>query len=300
LLGGFGKEKKGFREMRTSKRLSLDNIGKRKWIDRSMKFLFVLAAFLALLPLGAIFFYLLYKGAPGLDLNFFTSMPQPVGVDGGGMANAILGSFLIVGVAAFFGIPWGLSVGVFLSEFGNTQLARVIRFISDLLTSVPSIIVGLFAYALLVRPMGGFSAYAGSAALAMIMLPFIARSTEEILRLVPSHVREAGLALGIPRWRVTLFIVLRGSFKGVTTALILAVARVAGETAPLLFTSFNNRFWSMRLDQPMASLPVQIYTYATGPFQDWHQQAWTGALVLVFSVFLLNLLTRLVFSFRFR
>jgi phosphate transport system permease protein len=191
-----------------------------------------------------------------------------------------------------FGIPWGVGVGLYLSEFEEGIWPKVIRFAADLLSSVPSIIIGLFVFEVVVTPMKQFSAFAGGLSLALIMIPIIARTTEELLRMVPTHVREAGLALGLPRWRVTLLIVLRGSRKGIATALMLALARITGETAPLLFTAFNNQYWSVNLNEPISSLPVQIYTYAISPFDDWQRQAWAGALVLVFFVFTVNGVTR--------
>ncbi len=253
----------------------------------------VVMAGLAILPLLSVFIYVINQGASALSWDFFTQLPKPVGESGGGVANALLGTVLLVAMASLVGIPWGIAGGVYLAEYGNGKLSRTLRFATDLMTSIPSIIIGLFAYALVVLPMKHFSAHAGAFALAVIMIPVVARTTEELLRLVPQHIREAGLALGIPRWKVTLKIVLRGSLGGITTGIMLAVARVAGETAPLLFTSFSNRFWARGLDQPMASLPVQIYTYAISPYEDWHRQAWAGSLVLVLFVFVLNLGTRI-------
>ena len=254
----------------------------------------VLASIVAVLPLFAVFLYALRQGISGLSVDFFTRLPAPVGESGGGMANALLGTGILLGLASLAGVPIGVVTGVYLSEFGRGKVAAVVRFSVDVLTSVPSIIVGLFAYALVVIPMKRFSAWAGAVALAIVMVPIIARATEEILKLVPVHVREAGLALGIPRWKVILRIVLPGSRGGITTGVMLAVARAAGETAPLLFTAFNNQFWSRGLDQPIASLPVQIYTYAISPFEEWHEQAWAGAFVLICFVLLINLVTRLV------
>ncbi len=258
----------------------------------------VIMAALAILPLLSVFIYVINQGASALSVDFFTQLPKPVGETGGGVANALVGTVLLVGMASLVGIPWGIAGGVYLAEYGNGKLARTLRFATDLMTSIPSIIIGLFAYALVVLPMKHFSAHAGAFALAVIMVPVVARTTEELLRLVPQHIREAGLALGIPRWKVTLKIVLRGSLGGITTGVMLAVARVAGETAPLLFTSFSNRFWARGLDQPIASLPVQIYTYAISPYEDWHRQAWAGSLVLVLFVFVLNLGTRIFLGHR--
>jgi phosphate transport system permease protein len=253
-----------------------------------------LASVAAVLPLFAVFIYALNQGISGLSLDFFTKLPAPVGETGGGMANALAGTATLLGLASGVGVPVGVFTGVFLSEFGRGKVASLVRFSVDVLTSVPSIIVGLFAYALVVVPMKRFSAWAGAVALAIVMVPIIARATEEILKLVPVHVREAGLALGIPRWKVILRIVLPGSAGGITTGVMLAVARAAGETAPLLFTAFNNQYWNRGLDQPIASLPVQIYTYAISPFEEWHQQAWAGAFVLICLVLVINLFTRLL------
>jgi phosphate transport system permease protein len=256
--------------------------------------LLVFASILAITPLIAVFIYALKQGFAGLSLDFFTKLPAPVGESGGGMANALVGTAVLLALGSGLGVPLGIAVGVFLSEFGTGRLASFTRFSVDVLTSVPSIIVGLFAYALIVVPMKHFSAMAGGVALSIVMIPIVARSTEEILKLVPVHVREAGLALGIPRWKVILRILLPGSAGGITTGVMLAVARAAGETAPLLFTAFSNQFWGRGIDQPIASLPVQIYTYAISPFEEWHQQAWTGAFVLIVFVLSLNLLTRLI------
>jgi phosphate transport system permease protein len=212
------------------------------------------------------------------------------------MANSLVGSTILISLASLIGVPWGIGVGVYLSEYSRGNIAKTLRFTTDLLTSVPSIIIGLFIYSVIVKPLKGFSAYAGGAALAVIMIPFVARSTEEVLKLVPQHIREAGLALGLPRWKVILWVVLKGSRAGVITGIMLALARVAGETAPLLVTAFNNRFWSHSLNQPTASLPVQIFTYAISPYDEWHRQAWAGAFMLVMFIFGINLITRFIFS----
>lgn len=252
------------------------------------------AALSAITALGLVFGYCVAKGLPSLNFDFFIHLPKPVGETGGGMANSLLGSFTLVILASCLGIPLGIFTGVYLAEYGRGKVAALVRFSVDMLSSVPSIVVGLFVYVLIVKSMGRFSAHAGGAALAILMIPTIARSTEELLKLVPIHIREAGLALGLPRWKVTLRIVLRGCMSGITTGIMLAVARVAGETAPLLFTALNNRFWQRGLDQPISSLPVQIYTYAIAPFEDWNRQAWAGAFVLVLFVFLLNVTVRLI------
>ncbi len=257
--------------------------------------------FLSLVAIAPLFFilaYAVYRGAPGLDFDFFTELPKPMGEVGGGMANAITGSLIMIAMAGLVGIPWGIGAGIYLSEYKSGFTTKFLRFVTDLLTSVPSIIIGLFAYSLLVVPMKGYSAYAGSAALAIIVVPIVARTTEEILKLMPTNIREAGLALGLPRWRVIMSIVLPGSLGGVMTGVMLAVARIAGETAPLLFTSFSNNFGFRGLGQPTASLPVQIFNFATSHDDVWRQKAWTGALVLVMFVFILNLTTRLILKRR--
>lgn len=256
--------------------------------------LLVLATALALLPLLSVFSYVVSHGWPALDRGFFTQLPKPVGEVGGGMANALAGTGILVGLACAVGIPWGLGVAIYLSEYGRGRFATLLRFVTDMFSSVPSIIIGLFVYSLVVVPMKRFSAVAGGIALGILMIPTVARSAEELLKMVPTHLREAGLALGLPRWKVIIMIVLRGSLGGIITGVMLAVGRVAGETAPLLFTAFGNRLWHQGLDQPIASLPVQIYTYAISPYDDWHRQAWAGALVLVVVVLVTNVVTRLV------
>ncbi len=269
---------------------------KRRWNDRFMRVLLFCAALVALAPLFSVLMYVISKGAPGLNWAFFTQLPKPVGEAGGGMANALVGTCILIGIASVIGVPWGVAAGVYLSEYGRSRAASVVRFGTDMLASVPSIVVGLFVAAIMVIPMGGFSALAGGVALGIIMIPTVARSTEEMLRLVPTHIREAGLALGLPRWKVILRIVLRGCVSAITTGVMLAIARVAGETAPLLLTVLNNRFWHQGLDQPIASLPVQIYNYAASPFEEWHAQAWSGALVLVLLVFAMNVSARVFFG----
>lgn len=268
---------------------------RRKLVNIFMQVLLFLAAVLAIFPLLNVFLYVFKQGAPSLNASFFTHLPAAVGEAGGGMANALLGSLTLIFLASAVGVPIGIATGVYLSEYNYGKLPRFLRFTTDLMTSVPSIIVGMFVYAVVVIPMHGFSAYAGGIALAIIMAPFVARTTEEMLKLVPDHIREAGLALGISRWKVIVRIVLKGSLGGVLTGVMLAVARVSGETAPLLFTAFNNKYWARGLNQPTASLPVQIYTYAISPYEDWHHQAWAGALMLVVLVFVLNVFVRLIF-----
>jgi phosphate transport system permease protein len=263
----------------------------------AMSIALTLLAISAVVPLVSILAFLISKGFSSLSWGFVTSLPLAYGETGGGMGNAIVGSFILVGLASVVGIPLGLGTGIFLSESrAGSRFGAIVRLCTELMAGVPSIVVGLFAYFIAVLPFGGFSAFAGGLALSVIMIPVIARTSEEVLRLVPIHVREAGLALGLPAWKVLLRIVLRGSRKGLFTAVLLAVARASGETAPLLFTALNNRLWSVNPSQPISSLPVQIYTYATSPSEDWHQQAWAGALLLVLLVLGLSLSARLLLS----
>lgn len=256
------------------------------------------ATFLAMgvvvVPLVAVLWYTITEGLSGISWEFFTQLPKPVGEPGGGMANAIVGSGIVVGLAAIAAVPVGILAGIFISEFASSRIASAIRFVTEVMLGLPSILLGIFAYAIAVKPMGRFSAYAGALALSIVMLPIITKTTEEILRLVPQHIREAGLALGIPQWVVIVRIVLRAASRGVLTGVLLSIARAAGETAPLLFTALNNRFWSTALDQPIATLPVQIFTYAVAPYEDWHRQAWAGAVVLITLVLLLSIVLRLV------
>jgi phosphate transport system permease protein len=251
------------------------------------------AAGIVVLPLVLIVGHLLGKGLAGLNVEFFTRMPAPVGEIGGGMANAIVGTLVIVALAAAVAVPLGVAAGVYLGEYGRGRFAALVRYTTVVLSGVPSIVVGVAAYGLVVVPMGRFSAIAGSVALAILMLPTIIRSTEEMIRLVPRSYREAALALGAPRWKTVQQVVLPAARAGIVTASMLAVARAAGETAPLLFTALGNRFWSLQLDQPMATLPVFIFDYARAPYDDWNSQAWTGALVLVLLVTVISAILRL-------
>ena len=244
----------------------------------------VLTVVLVLLPLGAIFAYLIYKGAGSINWAFLTQTPKPVGEPGGGMANAIVGSMVILAIASLMGVPLGIGAGIYLSEFGRNRYGDIVRFVSDVLNGVPSIVVGIVAYGLVVLRQGHFSALAGGVALAIMMVPTIARTTEQMLLLVPQAIREAAYGLGIPRWRTTLSITLRTATSGVITGVMLAFARVAGETAPLLFTAFGNQYWNWKSDQPTAALSLQIFTYAISPFDEWHRQAWAGALVLIILI----------------
>jgi phosphate transport system permease protein len=268
--------------------------GRRKATDLAFRWACTFSVVVALVPLASVLFYTASRGLGGIDLDFFTKLPKPVGEVGGGMGNAIAGTLRLVAMACLIGIPVGVFAGAFLAEFPGSPFSTVVRFSADVMAGIPSITVGIFAYTVVVLQMKRFSAVAGAVALAVIMLPTVTRTTEELLRLVPGSLREAALGLGVSKWRATVFIVLRTALPGITTGIMLAVARIAGETAPLLFTAFNNRFWSQGVDQPIASLPVQIYTYAVSPFEDWHRQAWAASLVLVTMVLLLNITARLV------
>lgn len=248
----------------------------------------------ALVPLFFVFFYVLKQGFSSLSWDFFTKMPKPVGEAGGGMANAIAGTLILIGLASLVAIPVGLISGIYLSEYPKSKLATAVRFTADVLNGIPSIVIGIFAYALVVLPVKRFSALAGGAALGFMMIPIITRTTEELLNLVPQTLREGALALGATRSRAAFTVMVPAALPGIMTGILVSLARIAGETAPLLFTSFSNRFWSTTLTQPIASLPVQIYTYAISPYEDWHRQAWAGALVLVSVVFLFSVLARVV------
>jgi phosphate transport system permease protein len=252
------------------------------------------AVAVALVPLLAILVYVTQRGLGALSLSFFTALPKPVGEHGGGMANAVVGTLELVGLASLMGIPVGIAGGLFLAETRATMLARVIRFSADVLAGVPSIIVGVVVYATVVVRMHHFSTFAGAASLAVLMLPLVARTTDELARTVPESLREAALALGAPRWRIAIHVVLNTAAPGIRAGCMLAVARVSGETAPLLFTAFNNRFWNESFSDPTASLQVQIFTYTMSPYDDWHAQAWAAALVLVALVVVLNLAARRV------
>ncbi len=250
------------------------------------------AAVLAILPLAVIFAMLLLKGAGSLNWDFFVKSAVPFGESGGGFAHAIVGTLIIVGFACVVGLPVGVGTGIFLAEFGGGRLGFLIRFVADVLNGVPSIVISIFAWTWLVRPMGHFSALAGGAALGMILVPIVARTTEEMVRLVPNSLREAALALGYQRWRASLQVVVRSALSGIVTGCLVAIARVAGETAPLLFTALGNEFFSTRLTGPMAALPLQVWKYALGPYDEWHRQAWAGALVLIVLVLALSLVAR--------
>ncbi len=264
----------------------------RKSVNAAATMLLWAAAVLVLLPLVLIFWHIVQMGAETLTTDFFIHIPQPTGVAGGGMANGMAGSAIMIAMASLAGIPVGVAGAIYLTEYGSGKLAAIIRFSADILAGIPSIITGMVVYSLLVVPMKGFSALAGSCALSLIMIPIVLRTTEEQLRMVPSSLREAALALGVPLWRTTLKVTLRSALAGVTTGILLAIARVAGETAPLLFTALGNQFWSSRLSEPMAALPLQIFSFAISPYEDWHRLAWSGALVLVGMMFTLSMSAR--------
>lgn len=252
------------------------------------------SALLVITPLGLVFFYLLINGAGSVNWDFFTKLPAPVGALGGGMANAIVGSLELLALAGLIGIPIGVLGGVYLAEYGSARLNSFLRFLADVLNGIPSITWGVVVYGLVVLWFKGFSAYAGGLALALIMIPLILRTTEEVILLVPNGYREAALALGVSRWKTIVHIVMKTASKGIITGILLALARVGGETAPLLFTAFGNRFWNHSLNQPIAALPLQVFAYAISPYDDWHRQAWAGALVLVTGVFCVNVLVRVL------
>jgi phosphate transport system permease protein len=268
--------------------------GRRRMLSKIVVGLCGLAVFIALVPLALVFFYVIKQGFASLNWAFFTRMPKPVGEAGGGMANAILGTSFLIVIASIVAVPVGLIAGIYLSEYGKARFATLVRFTADALNGVPSIVIGIFAYGLAVLPVHRFSAFAGGLALGFMMIPIITRTTEELLNLVPSTLREGALALGATRARAAFGVMLPAALPGILTGILLALARIAGETAPLLFTSFNNRYFSTRLDQPIASLTVQVFTYAISPYDDWHRQAWAGALVLVMFVFTFSVLARVV------
>ena len=269
-----------------------------RWlVDKTATSLAVLSTLLVIVPLAAIFIYLIIKGANSLNVDFFTKIPAPVGETGGGMANAIVGSITLLALASLIGVPIGIGGGVFLAEFGRgTKLADAVRFTADVLNGVPSIVMGLAAYALIVVPQHHFSAFAGGVALGIMMIPTVCRTTEEMLLMVPHSVREAALGLGVPNWRSVLSITVKTASPGIITGCMLAFARVAGETAPLIFTALGNDFWSTNLNQPIAALPLQIWIYAQSPYDDWHRLAWAGSLVLIILIVLAVSLVRFVTS----
>ncbi|MFL5480356.1 MAG: phosphate ABC transporter permease PstA [Gemmatimonadaceae bacterium] len=274
-------------------------IRSRHVVSGGMIGLTYLAAILATLPLVLILVHLIAKGASSLSLDFFTRMPKPVGEPGGGMANAIVGTLLLIGIAGLIGLPVGIGAGLYLAEKRTTTLAYSVRFLSDVLNGLPSIVIGIFAWEFLVKPVGHFSALAGGVALGSMMIPLVTRTTEEMLLTVPTSLREAALALGYPKWRTSVSVVLRTALAGIATGALVAVARIAGETAPLLFTAFGNQFWSTSVREPIAALPLQIFTYAISAYDEWHRLAWAGALVLISLVLLISIAARMVTRSRF-
>lgn len=272
---------------------------RRRAVSAVMTGLVTLLSALAVLPLLLIFGHLVFKGASSLNLAFFTQGPVPAGQTGGGVAHAIVGSGIIVGLAGLIGVPVGMGAGIYLAEYGTGKLGWLVRFVADVLNGTPSIIVGIFAWSWIVRPQGHFSAFAGAVALAVILVPLVARTTEEMVRLVPQSLREAALALGYPRWRMSLGIVVRTALAGIVTGGLVGVARIAGETAPLLFTALGNLNFSTHVNEPMQALPLQIFVYASGPFPEWHRLAWSAALVLILFVFVLALLARWAAAIRY-
>jgi phosphate transport system permease protein len=270
------------------------NTVRRYLVNHLVSVLAVLSTVIVIVPLVAILVYLVYMGATSLNLAFFTKIPAPVGMPGGGMANAIVGSGIVLGLCSLMGIPAGIAAGVYLAEFGRGKpLAGAIRFTADVLNGVPSIVMGLAIYSLIVMRQHHFSAFAGGVALAVMMVPTIARTTEEMLATVPHSIREAALGLGVPKWRTVLSVSLKTASPGIITGCMLAFARVAGETAPLLFTAFGNQFWSFNLTEPIAALPLQIYVYAESPYDEWHRLAWAGSLVLIVMIMVAVTLVRI-------
>ena len=270
------------------------------WFRRAKNYaalgIITVAALIVTVPLFLILGTVVVRGIGGLNLAFFTQTPAPPGELGGGMANAIVGSLMILGVASAIGVPLGIGAGIYLAEYGRNRFGNLIRFTADVLSGVPSIVIGITAYALVVAKQGHFSGYAGSIALGIMMIPTISRTTEEVLLLVPQTIREAALGLGIPRWRTTLSVVLASAKAGVITGVLLAFARIAGETAPLLFTALGNNFWNLSMNKPIAALPLQIFAYAISAYDDWHRQAWTGALVLISIIVVTTVAFRFVTS----
>jgi len=256
--------------------------------DKAMAYVLSLCAIGILLILFIILAHLFIQGVASLNLDFLTHLPKPVGEKGGGMANAIAGTFTLLGLAVLIGVPIGLGAGIYLSEYAELKFARTVRFVADVMNGIPSIVYGIFAYIVCVLPMKSFSALSGGFALGIMMIPMITRTSEQFVRMVPAQLREAGLALGIPKWRVTIDIVVPSALAGIITGIMVALARVAGETAPLLFTAFGNHYWQRSLTQPIAALPLQVFSYAISPFDDWHRQAWAGEIVLILMVLMIN------------
>ncbi|HET9804897.1 MAG TPA: phosphate ABC transporter permease PstA [Candidatus Acidoferrum sp.] len=270
-----------------------------RWRKLVSGFMLTLTGVCALVAVAVLFFilgYLVYHGGTSINWAFFTKLPAPVGEIGGGMANAIVGSAKLLLLASLFGVPVGFFGGIYLSEFSNSSIAFVVRYAADLLNGVPSIVIGIFAYALVVLPFKHFSTLAGAFALGLMMIPITLRSTEEFLHSVPRALREGSMALGASKWRTIMSVVVPAAYRGIMTAILLALARVAGETAPLLFTAFGNRYWSPGVSQPTASLPVMIFTYAISPYDDWHRQAWAAGLVLLALILIVNIFARAILS----
>lgn len=267
---------------------------KRKITDRVMSILTAACVVITIIPLLSILYIVVVNGISSINMDFLTQLPRPVGETGGGLGNAIEGTFIVVGIACLIGLPVGILSGVYLSEYGDNRFGHMVSFVADVLTGTPSIVAGMFGYTFIVLYFGSFSAIAGGVALSVLMIPIVTRTTEESLKLVPGSVKEASLALGIPRWKTTLYIVISTARSGIITGALLAIARISGETAPLLFTSFGNMFWAGGIDKPISTLPVQIYTYAITPFPDWHAKAWGGALILIILILILNIGVRLV------
>jgi phosphate transport system permease protein len=277
--------------------MKLDYALRRKVLDRVMLWACGLSALVAAIPLVSLIVYVASRGLKRFDLDFFLHLPMPVGEPGGGMGNAILGTLTLVGIASCVGLPIGILGGTYLAEFGKKgRFAWLVRFTADVLSGVPSIVTGIVAYGLIVKNMGRFSALAGGVALGFMMIPVVTRTTEELIKMVPNSLREASLALGVPEWKTILGIVMRTAKNGILTGVLLSIARISGETAPLLFTAFSNHFWPTGLDQPTASLTVQVFTYAISPFEEWHDQAWTGAFVLLLLVLTVNAVAKFVFK----
>lgn len=283
----------------TVQRSTRGNRARRRGVSGVMVALTYVAAALATLPLLFIVVHIVKLGASSINVDLFTRMPQPVGEAGGGMANAISGTLILIGIAAAVGVPIGIGAGLYLAEHKRSPLANTVRFLSDVLNGIPSIVMGIFAWQLLVRPVGHFSALAGGVALGAMIIPLVTRTTEEMIRIVPNSLREAALALGYQRWRTSLSVILRTAMPGIVTGALVAIARIAGETAPLLFTAFGNQFWSTSLRQPIAALPLQIFTYAISPYDEWHSLAWAGALVLIGIVLIISLAARFATRSRF-
>ena len=271
----------------------------RRTISNFMVGLMIGAVIVALLPLFFILINLVLKGASSLSFDFFTQTPAPAGETGGGVVHALVGTLLIVGMASLIGLPIGIAAGIYCAEYPTSRLTWVTRFVADVMNGTPSIVVGVFAWAWIVATQKHFSALAGSVALALLMIPMVLRTTEEMIKLVPNSLREAALALGYPRWRTSLSVVIRTTLPGIVTGALLATARISGETAPLLFTALGSQYLSFDLNAPMAALPLTVFTYATGPYEEWHQYAWAAALVLIVVVFILSLGARLAIRRRF-